>query len=215
MRANLQIKAPPRFLFMGLLVLLVGTYIGLLVSSPSSVEDYSEHSDPKTATPTRPVKYDIERIAKIFGTPQQEKTKSIEVKESALSLKLVASYAVGENGRSAAVLEQSGGKQRLYFSGDLVMPGVTLKAVEARRILIQRDQTIEQITLISLQSYSNKETDSIDLKSISAPPQVEVTSIVEGSAELDAMLDALRSLPPSNDKGKGTTDSPAEAGNAF
>lgn len=210
MRINLQIKDPPRFLFMGLLILLVGTYISMLINRVSSVDDYSERTDPQTATPTRPVKYDIERISKIFGTPQQEEHKNTEIKESALSLKLVASYVVGKNRHSAAVLEQDGGKQKLYFSGDLIIPGVKLKSIEARRVLIQREQATEQISLITPPSRSNKQLSSIDTASFGAPSSVGVSSIVEGSAELDAMLDMLR-----EDKRQDMPDRPSQVDSAL
>ncbi|WP_161489397.1 type II secretion system protein N [Pseudomonas sp. BMS12] len=88
---------------------------------------------------------DVAAVGRMFGAP--EKKPSEDVKESQLSLKLVASYVVPGKNRSAAIISRDGDKQKLYFIGDKIQAGVELKAVQPGRILIKRNGVLESISL--------------------------------------------------------------------
>jgi len=84
-------------------------------------------------------------LANLFGSVKVEPA-AVPVKESTLSLKLVASY-VGGKGRSAAVIASSESNHKLYYQGDTLLPGVELVTVQARRVLIKRNGMLESVSL--------------------------------------------------------------------
>jgi type II secretory pathway component PulC len=90
-------------------------------------------------------KTDYAKLANLFGSAKAEPV-AAPVKESTLSLKLVASY-VGGKGRSAAVIASSESNHKLYYQGDKLLPGVELVTVQARRVLIKRNGVLESVSL--------------------------------------------------------------------
>ena len=90
-------------------------------------------------------KPNYKQLALLFGDAQAEPA-AAPVKESTLSLKLVASY-VGGKGRSAAVIASSESNHKLYYQGDKLLPGVELVTVQARRVLIKRNGVLESVSL--------------------------------------------------------------------
>ncbi|MFY1018801.1 MULTISPECIES: type II secretion system protein N [Pseudomonadaceae] len=97
-------------------------------------------------SPAQSTKPDHVELVNLFGTIKSE-TAVAPVKESALSLKLVASYVGGKQGRSAAVIAQSENSHKLYYPGDQLMPGVELVDVQVRRVLIKRNGALESVSL--------------------------------------------------------------------
>ena len=95
-------------------------------------------------------KADYAQLANLFGSAKVEPV-AAPVKESTLSLKLVASY-VGGKGRSAAVIASSENNHKLYYQGDKLLPGVELVTVQARRVLIKRNGVLESVSLSDDQS---------------------------------------------------------------
>lgn len=95
-------------------------------------------------------KPDYDELAQLFGSAAPKPVVA-PIKESNLSLKLVASY-VGGKGRSAAVLASSESNHRLYYPGDKLLPGVELVDVQARRVLIKRNGVLESVSLIDVQA---------------------------------------------------------------
>ncbi|MDZ4335268.1 MAG: type II secretion system protein N [Pseudomonas sp.] len=95
-------------------------------------------------------KPDYAELAQLFGSAKAEPV-AAPVKESTLSLKLVASY-VGGKGRSAAVIASSESNHKLYYQGDKLLPGVELVTVQARRVLIKRNGVLESVSLSDDQS---------------------------------------------------------------
>jgi type II secretory pathway component PulC len=95
-------------------------------------------------------KPDYAELAQLFGSAKAEPI-AAPVKESTLSLKLVASY-VGGKGRSAAVIASSESNHKLYYQGDKLLPGVELVTVQARRVLIKRNGVLESVSLSDDQS---------------------------------------------------------------
>ncbi|WP_405118177.1 type II secretion system protein N [Pseudomonas leptonychotis] len=95
-------------------------------------------------------KPDYAELAQLFGSAKAEPV-AAPVKESTLSLKLVASY-VGGKGRSAAVIASSENNHTLYYQGDKLLPGVELVTVQARRVLIKRNGVLESVSLSDDQS---------------------------------------------------------------
>ena len=95
-------------------------------------------------------KPDYAELAELFGSAKAEPV-AAPVKESTLSLKLVASY-VGGKGRSAAVIASSESNHKLYYQGDKLLPGVELVTVQARRVLIKRNGVLESVSLSDDQS---------------------------------------------------------------
>lgn len=96
----------------------------------------------------RPVvreKSNYTELANLFGSVKVEPA-AAPVKESTLSIKLVASY-VGGKGRSAAVIASSESNHKLYYQGDTLLPGVELVTVQARRVLIKRNGVLESVSL--------------------------------------------------------------------
>jgi type II secretory pathway component PulC len=90
-------------------------------------------------------KLNYAELAQLFGGTTPEPV-AAPIKESTLSLKLVASY-VGGKGRSAAVLASSENNHQLYYQGDKLLPGVELVTVQARRVLIKRNGVLESVSL--------------------------------------------------------------------
>lgn len=90
---------------------------------------------------------DREKLLALFGKAEQEAPVAPPVKESTLSLKLLASYVAAEGGRSAAVIAGDGKKDKLHYQGDKILPGVELVAVQARRVLIKRNGVLESVSL--------------------------------------------------------------------
>jgi len=95
-------------------------------------------------------KPDYAELAQLFGSAAPEPV-AAPIKESTLSLKLVASY-VGGKGRSAAVLASGENNHRLYYPGDKLMQGVELVTVQARRVLIKRNGVLESVSLTDMQA---------------------------------------------------------------
>lgn len=93
---------------------------------------------------------DYAQLAQLFGSVAP-KPVAAPIKESNLSLKLVASY-VGGKDRSAAVLASSESNHRLYYPGDKLLPGVELVDVQARRVLIKRNGVLESVSLTDVQT---------------------------------------------------------------
>jgi type II secretory pathway component PulC len=91
-------------------------------------------------------KPDYKQLALLFGDAQAEPA-AAPIKESTLSLKLVASYVGGKQGRSAAVIASSESNHQLYYQGDKLLPGVELVTVQARRVLIKRNGVLESVQL--------------------------------------------------------------------
>ena len=110
-----------------------------VLSPPSVVE-----ADLRSAKPN------YAELAQLFGSPKTEPVVA-PVKESTLSLKLVASY-VGGKGRSAAVIANSESNHKLYYQGAKLLPGVELVTVQARRVLIKRNGVLESVSLTDDQS---------------------------------------------------------------
>ncbi|HLD65891.1 MAG TPA: type II secretion system protein N [Pseudomonas sp.] len=109
--------------------------------------------------------FDPSAVVLLFGDPptQPALVAPIEsVKDSGLSLKLIASF-VSPQGRSAAVLAGDAREQQLFFIGDQVLPGVELVRVQPRRVLVRRNGVLESIRLV--------EADSAGL--VSSVPTVE------------------------------------------
>lgn len=130
----------------------------------------------------------ISAIAALFGTPQQAPRE--DVKESQLSLKLVASYVVPQKNRSAAIISSDGDNQRLYFIGDKIQAGVELKAVQPGRILIKRNGVLESI---SLEETSLGGTAPAESKA-AAPVVVAATTPVAKPGNNQEMLEKLKKL---------------------
>lgn len=105
---------------------------------------------PVIETSKRSAKPDYAQLAQLFGSAKVEPV-AAPVKESTLSLKLVASY-VGGKGRSAAVIASSENNHTLYYQGDKLLPGVELVTVQARRVLIKRNGVLESVSLSGDQS---------------------------------------------------------------
>ena len=131
---------------------------------------------------------DISAIAALFGTVQQAPRE--EVKESQLSLKLVASYVVPQKNRSAAIISSDGDNQRLYFIGDKIQAGVELKAVQPGRILIKRNGVLESISLeeTSLGGVAPAES------KVAAPVAVAATTPAAKPGNNQEMLEKLKKL---------------------
>lgn len=130
---------------------------------------------------------DISSMAALFGTVQQ--TPREEVKESQLSLKLVASYVVPQKNRSAAIISSDGDNQKLYYIGAKIQPGVELKAVQAGRILIKRNGVLESI---SLEDTSGGVV-AVESK-MSAPVEVAAITPVAKPGGNQEMLEKLKKL---------------------
>ncbi|XXF08326.1 hypothetical protein J3Q00_20445 [Pseudomonas sp. D2-3] len=111
--------------------------LGIAVEMPSMY--------PVAEAATQDLKIDYIKLAQMFGSTKAE-TAVAPVKESTLSLKLVASY-VGGKGRSAAVIASSESNHKLYYQGDTLLPGVELVTVQARRVLIKRNGMLESVSL--------------------------------------------------------------------
>lgn len=107
---------------------------------------------PLATTALVEAKPDHSQLAQLFGSVAP-KPVAEPIKESNLSLKLVASY-VGGKGRSAAVLASSESNHRLYYPGDKLLPGVELVDVQARRVLIKRNGVLESVSLTDVQTGS-------------------------------------------------------------
>lgn len=105
---------------------------------------------PVVETSKQSAKPDYAELAQLFGSAKAEPV-AAPVKESTLSLKLVASY-VGGKGRSAAVIASSENNHKLYYQGDKLLPGVELVTVQARRVLIKRNGVLESVSLSDDQS---------------------------------------------------------------
>ena len=131
---------------------------------------------------------DISAMAALFGTVQQAPHE--EVKESQLSLKLVASYVVPQKNRSAAIISSDGDNQKLYYIGAKIQPGVELKAVQAGRILIKRNGVLESI---SLEDTSGGGVVAVESK-MSAPVEVAAITPVAKPGGNQEMLEKLKKL---------------------
>lgn len=118
------------------------------------------------------------------------------VKESSLSLRLLASY-VAVGGRSAAVIAGVGKNQRLVFAGQEIQPGVRLVQVQAKRVLIKRSGMLESLRL---QSPSDTSTSVAEIRpESSSPPHPATSRSANTSApvvrpELLEKLNKLKSL---------------------
>jgi type II secretory pathway component PulC len=131
---------------------------------------------------------DISAIAALFGTVQQAPRE--EVKESQLSLKLVASYVVPQKNRSAAIISSDGDNQRLYFIGDKIQAGVELKAVQPGRILIKRNGVLESISLEETSLGGAAPAES----KVAAPVAVAATTPAAKPGNNQEMLEKLKKL---------------------
>lgn len=103
--------------------------------------------DQAAEKPREQSKPDREKLLGLFGKAEQGVPVAAPVKESTLSLKLLASYVAAEGGRSAAVIAGNGKKDKLHYQGDKILPGVELVAVQARRVLIKRNGVLESVSL--------------------------------------------------------------------
>lgn len=112
---------------------------------------------PVIEQPLATSKPNYEQLAMLFGTARVEPV-AAPVKESTLSLKLVASYVGGKKGRSAAVIASNENNHKLYYQGDKLMPGVELVTVQARRVLIKRNGVLESVTLEENQNAGQQPT---------------------------------------------------------
>jgi len=124
-------------------------------------------------------KPDREKLLALFGKAEQEALVEAPVKESTLSLKLLASYVAGKDGRSAAVIAVNGKNDKLYYPGDRVLAGVELVAVQARRVLIKRNGVLESVSLEAGETSSRS-------SQVSAPALVRSPS-PEQAPQLKAM----------------------------
>lgn len=97
--------------------------------------------------PREMAKPNREKLLSLFGKVEQEEPVVAPVKESTLSLKLLASYVAPEGGRSAAVIAGIGKDDQLHYQSDKILPGVELVAIQARRVLIKRKGVLESISL--------------------------------------------------------------------
>lgn len=158
-------------------------------------------AEPQKATvltaenPREPLKADREKLFTLFGKAEQEVPAEAPVKESTLSLKLLASYVAGEGGRSAAVIAGDGKNDQLHYQGDKILPGIELVAVQARRVLIKRNGVLESVSLSEGQKTSapaqRKEPGpAVALGPAVAPPAAEPIS----REKLTERLNKLKAL---------------------
>ena len=122
---------------------------------------------------------DISSVASLFGTPQQAEHE--DVKESQLSLKLVASYVVPQKNRSAAIISSG---------GDKIQAGVELKAVQPGRILIKRNGVLESISL----EETSLGGGAPEVGRAAAPVEVAAKTAVAMPGDNQAMLEKLKKL---------------------
>ncbi|UUY07318.1 hypothetical protein LRS11_16010 [Pseudomonas sp. J452] len=132
---------------------------------------------------------DISAIATLFGSAEKEE-KQESVKESSLSLKLVASYVVPEKKRSAAIISSGEDNQKLFYVGDKIQAGVELKAVQAGRILIKRNGVLESI---SLEDGSAGGVVPVESQA-AAPVEVAAATPVAKPGNNQEMLEKLKKL---------------------
>lgn len=130
---------------------------------------------------------DVVAISRMFGNPKKKQAE--EVKESQLSLKLVASYVVPGKDRSAAIISRDGDKQKLYFIGDKIQAGVELKAVQPGRILIKRNGVLESISLEDVALGA-----AMPVEHSVAPVVVAAEVSVVKPGDNQAMLEKLKKL---------------------
>lgn len=145
---------------------------------------------PVVEQPLATSKPNYEQLAILFGTARVEPV-AAPVKESTLSLKLVASYVGGKKGRSAAVIASNENNHKLYYQGDKLMPGVELVTVQARRVLIKRNGVLESVTLEENQNAGQQPTTRTALAvRPSVPPPAEPIS----QQKLTEKLNKLKAL---------------------
>jgi type II secretory pathway component PulC len=130
----------------------------------------------------------IAAIAMLFGAAPEKATEN--VKESQLSLKLVASYVVPEKNRSAAIISSDGDHQKLYYVGDKIQRDVELKAVQAGRILVKRNGVLESI---SLENFSGSGRGVPEIPT-ATPVNVAATTTVAKPGVNQDMLEKLKKL---------------------
>ncbi|WP_082936654.1 type II secretion system protein N [Pseudomonas citronellolis] len=140
-------------------------------------------------TPNREV------LAQLFGSPAP-KAETVPVKESNLSLKLVASYAGSEESRSAAVIEGNENAQALYYPGDKLLPGVELISVQSRRVLIRRNGVLESVSL----DERKQDVEELSKPIVSVAPKVSSPTLEPlNSGRLSEKLSRLKSLAAGDD----------------
>lgn len=145
---------------------------------------------PVVEQPLATSKPNYEQLAMLFGTARVEPV-AAPVKESTLSLKLVASYVGGKKGRSAAVIASNENNHKLYYQGDKLMLGVELVTVQARRVLIKRNGVLESVTLEENQNARQQPTTMTALAvRPSVPPPAEPIS----QQKLTEKLNKLKAL---------------------
>lgn len=138
---------------------------------------------------------DLATVERLFGEAEQPVADQ-SVKESSLSLRLIASY-VAVGGRSAAVIAGVGKNQRLVFAGQDIQPGVRLVQVQARRVLIKRSGMLESLRL---QSSSDRSIPLAETKPApSSSPRGDTSRSVNATApvvrpELLEKLNKFKSL---------------------
>jgi type II secretory pathway component PulC len=139
--------------------------------------------------PVQSEKADHAELARLFG-PIKSTPDVVPVKESTLSIRLVASY-VGGKGRSAAVIASSENKHKLYYQGDKLMPGVELVKVQARRVLIKRNGVLESVSLEERQPAAALQSNTREMAR--KPGTVPVDPLL-GQQKLVDKLNKLKAL---------------------
>lgn len=174
-----------------LLVAGYGTYFWRWQQQLAGEESVQAKSEPAEAKANEKP-FDPNSLAVLFG--EAKATQEVaEVKESALSLKLLASY-VAKGGRSAAVLGSGERKQQLLFVGDEVQPGVELVKVQARRVLIKRNGVLESINLVEADK-ANMLAEATPKPEVSQPLPVTTSgSPAVASATRPDLLEKLNKL---------------------
>ena len=137
-------------------------------------------------------KPDYAELAQLFGSAKAEPV-AAPVKESTLSLKLVASY-VGGKGRSAAVIASSENNHKLYYQGDKLLPGVELVTVQARRVLIKRNGVLESVSLSDDQSGGASVSAPVAAVAVSQPPPAMPVAEPLSQQKLTDKLNKLKAL---------------------
>ncbi|MET1080948.1 MAG: type II secretion system protein N [Pseudomonas sp.] len=136
---------------------------------------------------------DPANIPPLFGTVNTMPV-AAPVKESGLSLKLLASF-VSPKGRSAAVLAGGEHKQKLFFAGDEVLPGVELVRVQARQVLIKRNGMLESISLVEGRAVAQPvSTAAVDTVPPSQPRGAVASGLPTARPDLLDKLNKLKSV---------------------
>lgn len=144
---------------------------------------------PAMEAPLQSAKPDYAELARLFvsikSTPDV-----VPVKESTLSIKLVASY-VGGKRRSAAVIASSENKHKLYYQGDKLLPGVELVTVQARRVLIKRNGVLESVSLEERQPSAMPQSKTLEM---ARKPETAPVDAPLGQQKLVDKLNKLKAL---------------------